>query len=79
MSPNPTERLLFWEAGQADGLFRGSFVEIHPSARKHGVDDEDIRHAIDRALATEDAGEDCVDSVFGEHRCYAAMVLRKAV
>jgi uncharacterized DUF497 family protein len=33
-------------------------VEIHPSARKHGVDDEDIRHAIDHALATEDAGED---------------------
>lgn len=35
-----------------------SVVEIHPSARKHGVDDEDIRHAIDHALATEDAGED---------------------
>jgi hypothetical protein len=27
-----------------------SVVEIHPSARKHGVDDEDIRHAIDRAI-----------------------------
>jgi hypothetical protein len=35
-----------------------SVVEIHPSARKHGVDDKDIRHAIDHALATEDAGED---------------------
>jgi hypothetical protein len=33
-------------------------VEIHPSARKHGVVDEDIRHAIDHALAIEDAGED---------------------
>jgi uncharacterized DUF497 family protein len=33
-------------------------VEIHLSARKHGVADEDIRHAIDYALATEDAGED---------------------
>jgi uncharacterized DUF497 family protein len=33
-------------------------VEIHPSARKHGVADEDIRHAIDHALATEDAGDD---------------------
>jgi uncharacterized DUF497 family protein len=33
-------------------------VEIHPSARKHGVDDEDIRHAIAHALAIEDAGED---------------------
>jgi hypothetical protein len=33
-------------------------VEIHPSARKHCVADEDIRHAVDHALATEDAGED---------------------
>jgi hypothetical protein len=33
-------------------------VEIHPSARKHGVADEDIRHAIDHALTSEDAGED---------------------
>jgi uncharacterized DUF497 family protein len=33
-------------------------VEIHGSARKHGVVDEDIHHAIDYALAIEDAGED---------------------
>jgi uncharacterized DUF497 family protein len=33
-------------------------VEIHASARKHGVADEDINHAIDHALAIEDAGED---------------------
>jgi uncharacterized DUF497 family protein len=33
-------------------------VEIHQSARKHGVADEDIRHAIDHALAIEDVGED---------------------
>jgi uncharacterized DUF497 family protein len=33
-------------------------VEIHPSARKHGVGDEDIRHSVDHALAIEDAGED---------------------
>jgi uncharacterized DUF497 family protein len=33
-------------------------VEIHGSARKHGVVDEDIQHAIDHALAIEDAGED---------------------
>jgi uncharacterized DUF497 family protein len=32
-------------------------VEIHESARKHGVVDEDIHH-IDYALAIEDAGED---------------------
>ena len=33
-------------------------VEIHDSARKHGVVDEDIHHAIDHALTIEDAGED---------------------
>jgi hypothetical protein len=33
-------------------------VEVHDSARKHGVVDEDIHHAIDQALAIEDAGED---------------------
>jgi hypothetical protein len=42
------------------GEFRSTLtvVEIHPPARKHGVADEDIRHAIDHALAIEDAGED---------------------
>jgi uncharacterized DUF497 family protein len=33
-------------------------VEIHESARKHGVADADIVHAVDHALAIEDAGED---------------------
>jgi hypothetical protein len=33
-------------------------VEIHGSARKHGIADEDILHAIDHALAIEDIGED---------------------
>jgi hypothetical protein len=33
-------------------------VEVHDSARKHGVADQDIFHAIDHALAIEDAGED---------------------
>ena len=33
-------------------------VEVHDSARKHGVADEDIDHAIEHALAIEDAGED---------------------
>ena len=33
-------------------------MEIHDSARKHGVVDADIYHAIDHALAIEDAGED---------------------
>ncbi len=26
-------------------------VEIHPSARRHGVDDDDIAHAYDHAIA----------------------------
>jgi hypothetical protein len=33
-------------------------VEVHDSARKHGVAEHDILHAIDHALAFEDAGED---------------------
>ena len=33
-------------------------VEVHASARKHGVADQDILHAIDHGLAFEDAGED---------------------
>lgn len=32
--------------------------EVHESARKHGVVDHDIDHAIKHALAIEDAGED---------------------
>ena len=33
-------------------------MEIHDSARKHGVVEADISHAVDNALAIEDAGED---------------------
>lgn len=33
-------------------------VRIHASARKHGVADDDIRHAVDHALVIEDIGED---------------------
>jgi hypothetical protein len=33
-------------------------VEIHPSARRHGVDDLDIQHAVEHSLAIEDIGED---------------------
>lgn len=32
-------------------------ARIHQAALKHGVADEDIAHAIDYALAIEDAGE----------------------
>ena len=33
-------------------------MAIHPSARRHGVGDADMLHAIEHALAVEDAGED---------------------
>jgi hypothetical protein len=33
-------------------------VKIHESARRHGVADADVLHAIDHALAIEDAGEE---------------------
>jgi len=38
--------------------YHNKHVEIDDSARKHGVADQDILHAIDHALAIEDAGED---------------------
>lgn len=33
-------------------------MEIHPSARRHDVADDDIRHAIDHAVVVDDVGED---------------------
>jgi uncharacterized DUF497 family protein len=33
-------------------------VEIHSSARKHGVDEEDIEHVIDNAMAIDDQDDD---------------------
>lgn len=33
-------------------------MEIHPSARKHGVDDEDIEHAIENAMTIDDQDDD---------------------
>ncbi len=33
-------------------------MEVHESARKHGVEDRDIQHAIDHVPVIEDAGED---------------------
>ena len=46
--------------GRAPAAFSyyNKWVEIHDSARRHGVADQDILHAIDHALAIEDAGED---------------------
>jgi hypothetical protein len=34
------------------------WVEIHPSARKHGVADEDIEHATMHAIAVDDQDDD---------------------
>jgi hypothetical protein len=33
-------------------------VEIHSSARRHGIADDDIRHAVDHSLAVDDVGEE---------------------
>jgi len=33
-------------------------VEIHPSARRHGITDRDILHAIDHSVVVDDLGED---------------------
>lgn len=33
-------------------------MEIHPSARRHGITDEDILHAIEHSLLVDDLSED---------------------
>jgi hypothetical protein len=33
-------------------------VEVHQSARRHGVPDEDIRHAVDHPLVVSDSDPD---------------------
>jgi hypothetical protein len=33
-------------------------VEIHSSARKHGLADEDIEHALDNAMSIDDQDDD---------------------
>lgn len=33
-------------------------VEIHPSARKHGIADEDIQHAVTNAMSIDDQDDD---------------------
>ena len=33
-------------------------MEIHPSARRHGIADEDIEHAVTNAMAIEDQDDD---------------------
>ena len=33
-------------------------MEIHPSARRHGITDEDMLHAIEHSMVVDDLGED---------------------
>lgn len=33
-------------------------MEIHSSARRHGITDEDILHAIEHSMVVDDLGED---------------------
>lgn len=33
-------------------------MEIHSSARKHGIADEDIEHAVDNAMSIDDQDDD---------------------
>ena len=42
----------------SDSVLQYSRVEIHSSARRHGVDDLDIQHAGTHSLAIEDIDED---------------------
>lgn len=39
-------------------VVRYSRVEIHGSARRHGVADEDMLHAVELAVVVDDLGED---------------------
>jgi len=38
--------------------YYNSLVDVHESARKHGVDDEDIEHAARNAMAVDDQDDD---------------------
>ena len=38
--------------------YYNSCVDIHPSARKHGIADEDVRHAAANAMSIDDQEDD---------------------
>lgn len=38
--------------------YYNSVVEIHPSARKHGIADQDIEHAVAHAMTIDDQDDD---------------------
>jgi hypothetical protein len=43
-------------------------VETHPSARKHGIADEDIEHAAEHAMTIEDQDDDTPSTLAGAQR-----------
>ena len=43
-------------------------LEIHPSARKHGIADEDIEHAVTHAMAIDDIEQDDIRHYLGPAR-----------
>lgn len=45
-------------AGQILISYYDSLVEIHPSARKHGVADADIEHVVENAMSIDDQDDD---------------------
>jgi hypothetical protein len=47
-----------WPVSPTEVSYYNSTVEIHPSARKHGIADEDIEHAMRHALAIYDQDDD---------------------
>jgi hypothetical protein len=58
LTRRPTKRC--WAVGSLHPIFvlQYSDVEIHRSARKHGIDDSAIRHALDHAIAVIDLDPD---------------------
>lgn len=45
-------------SGEPVVSYYNSPVEIHPSARKHGVSDDDIEHAMGHAMAIDQQDDD---------------------
>jgi hypothetical protein len=43
-------------------------MEIHPSARKHGIADEDIEHAVENAMSIDERDDDTRLSGSGPRR-----------
>ena len=58
--PTPDRRRSVSTTALAPGTFVVQYcrVEIHPSARRHGIADDDILHAIEHSRVVDDLGED---------------------